>query len=195
MKKPLIAILLLALASFAAWRASGWFLKDDGGLKLYGNVDIRGVDLGFRVGGRLGEVLKDEGDAVKAGEVIARVDSQPYRHELAKAEAELAAARALLQQQQGANATLAQENYQLKTALARDPNASRRVVNAIPRETPPPATADARTVHTVVGGDSLSKISQLYYGTPSRWQEIYNANRAILGPTGALSVGTVLRIP
>jgi HlyD family secretion protein len=94
MKKPLLAILLLALASFAAWRARGWFLNDDGELKLYGNVDIRGVDLGFRVGGRISEVLKDEGDEVKAGEAIARVDSQPYRHELAKAEAELAAAEA-----------------------------------------------------------------------------------------------------
>lgn len=94
MKKLFLAILLLALASFAAWRARGWFLKSDGELKLYGNVDIRGVDLGFRVAGKLMDVIKDEGDAVKAGEVIARIDPQPYQHDLAKAEAELAAAEA-----------------------------------------------------------------------------------------------------
>jgi HlyD family secretion protein len=94
MKKLFLAILLLALASFIAWRVREWFIQSTGELKLYGNVDIRGVDLGFRVGGKLVEVLKDEGDSVKAGEVIARIDPLPYQHDLAKAEAEQATAEA-----------------------------------------------------------------------------------------------------
>ena len=53
----------------------------------------------------------------------------------------------------------------------------------------------AARVHVVASGDSLSKISQRYYGTASRWQEIYNANAGILGPNGVLRVGTQLRIP
>ena len=40
------------------------------------------------------EVIKDEGDAVKAGEVIARIDPLPYQHDFAKAEAEQATAEA-----------------------------------------------------------------------------------------------------
>ncbi len=94
MKKFLLAILVLSLAAIAAWKLRELFAASNGELKLYGNVDIRGVDLGFRVAGKLAEVLKDEGDSVKAGEVIARIDSQPYQHELARAEAELAAAEA-----------------------------------------------------------------------------------------------------
>lgn len=55
------------------------------GLKLYGNVDIREVELSFRVPGRLAEVRVDEGDAVKAGDVLAVLDAQRYRDVLAKA--------------------------------------------------------------------------------------------------------------
>jgi nucleoid-associated protein YgaU len=47
----------------------------------------------------------------------------------------------------------------------------------------------------VAAGDSLSRLSQRYYGNANRWQEIYNANAALLGPNGVLKVGTQLRIP
>lgn len=39
----------------------------DNGLTLYGNVDIRTVNLSFRVGGRVESLAVDEGDAIKAG--------------------------------------------------------------------------------------------------------------------------------
>lgn len=94
MKKLLLILILLAVAAAVGWQYRGKFSKSDEGSRLYGNVDIRGVDLGFRVGGRLLEVLKDEGDAVKTGELLAKIDRQPYEHELARAKAELAAAQA-----------------------------------------------------------------------------------------------------
>ena len=47
----------------------------------------------------------------------------------------------------------------------------------------------------VASGDSLSRISQRYYGTANRWQEIYNANRDRISNEGVLRVGTTLRIP
>ena len=40
-------------------------------LTLYGNVDIREVELGFRVPGRITEVLVDEGDVVTKGQRLA----------------------------------------------------------------------------------------------------------------------------
>ncbi len=92
MKKSIIILLLLAAVLAAAWYLRGKFTPADAPLTLYGNVDIRGVDLGFRVAGRLSEVLKDEGDAVKAGELLARIDPQPYIDELARADALVAAA-------------------------------------------------------------------------------------------------------
>ena len=62
-----IAALALACLGGAFW---GWKLyegRKPQGLVLYGNVDIRQVDLGFRVGGRIASVLVDEGDAVSEG--------------------------------------------------------------------------------------------------------------------------------
>jgi len=94
MKKLLIFLLLLAAAAAGAWYFRDRFTTAEGPLRLYGNVDIRGVDLGFRVAGRLQEVLKDEGDAVSAGELLARLDAQPYLDELARADAQVAAAEA-----------------------------------------------------------------------------------------------------
>lgn len=80
--------ILLLLAALAAW----WFLFRSParhGLTLYGNVDIRQVDLGFRVGGRIAEVLVEEGDEVKAGQPLARLDSDLLAQQLDQAAAQV----------------------------------------------------------------------------------------------------------
>lgn len=59
----------------------------------------------------------------------------------------------------------------------------------------PAAPQGGGRVHVVAGGDTLSKISTLYYGTPSRWNEILAANRDILGENNNLVIGRTLRIP
>ena len=61
-------------------------------LVLYGNVDIRQVDLGFRVFGRVQKLYVDEGDSVKPGELLAELDPTPYELEAAQS---LAAAKAI----------------------------------------------------------------------------------------------------
>ena len=92
MKKILIVLVVVAAITVGIWQISKNLHRSVPELQLFGNVDIRGVDLGFRVNGRLLEVLKDEGDTVKSGDLLARIDRQPYEHELARADAELAAA-------------------------------------------------------------------------------------------------------
>ena len=57
------------------------------------------------------------------------------------------------------------------------------------------APAGALRFHTVASGDTLSKISNTYYGTPARWAEILVANRDVLGEDNNLVVGRTLRIP
>jgi membrane fusion protein YbhG len=63
-------------------------------LTLYGNVDIREVSLGFRVGGRLATLAVDEGDSIRAGQVIGRLDAEPYERELREMRAQAAALKA-----------------------------------------------------------------------------------------------------
>ncbi len=63
-------------------------------LVIYGNVDIRQVDLGFRVSGRLAKMVFEEGDEVKTGDLVAALDKAPYEAALATAKAELAQAEA-----------------------------------------------------------------------------------------------------
>jgi LysM repeat protein len=57
----------------------------------------------------------------------------------------------------------------------------------------PPSAGD-RT-YTVQPGDTLSKISLRFYGTTSRYMDIYEANRDQLSSPASVSVGQELRIP
>lgn len=63
--------------------------------------------------------------------------------------------------------------------------------------TPPvePSPADAPRVYMVQSGDTLSAISKRFYGTSSRWIDIYQANRDRMSSESALRVGQELRIP
>jgi LysM repeat protein len=58
-----------------------------------------------------------------------------------------------------------------------------------------PDPSSAPRSYTVQSGDSLSSISRSVYGTPSRWIDIYQANRDRLSSENALKVGQELRIP
>jgi chromosome segregation ATPase len=128
-------------------------------------------------------LVDTEAKATAAETEVARLAEQVGALQRASGpvERELAAARALLDRLRGANTVLAQENYQLKSQLAGAPAAA----SALP----------AIRTHSVAAGDSLSKISQRYYGTASRWPDIYNANRDVISPEGVLRVGSILRIP
>lgn len=58
-------------------------------LKIYGSVDMRTVDLAFEESGRIGQVLVEEGDTVKTGDVLAKLDDERYAIALDNARATL----------------------------------------------------------------------------------------------------------
>ena len=58
-----------------------------------------------------------------------------------------------------------------------------------------PSPSNAPRTYTVQPGDTLSAISKRFYGTPSRWIDIYQANRDRLSSENALRVGQEIRIP
>lgn len=98
MRSRVIAVvLLLALTGSALWW--NWPLRENGEeseLILYGNVDIREVQLGFRVSGRLTSMIFEEGDTVDAGMLLAVIDDEPYRDALGAADAQAQEAKAQL---------------------------------------------------------------------------------------------------
>lgn len=70
--------------------------------------------------------------------------------------------------------------------------ATQKPAAAKPTATKPAATG--RT-HTVQKGDTLSKISQQYYGNRTRVRDIFTANRGVMSSETDLKIGTVLKIP
>ena len=58
------AIVAIGIAGWSAYRAR----QRADNLTLYGNVDIREVELAFRVGGRLASMRYEEGDQAKQGD-------------------------------------------------------------------------------------------------------------------------------
>lgn len=65
-------------------------------LVLYGNVDVRLVDMGFRVAGRVEKLFFEEGDVVKTDDLLAVLDRTPYDSEVQQAEANVEVVQANL---------------------------------------------------------------------------------------------------
>ncbi len=65
-------------------------------LQLYGNVDIRQIQLAFHATGRIEKLLIEEGDVVKPGQLVAELDPVRYEAGVARASAEVAAKRQVL---------------------------------------------------------------------------------------------------
>jgi HlyD family secretion protein len=65
-------------------------------LVLYGNVDVREVDVAFNEGDRIIAMHVEEGDRVEAGQLLAELDSSRLEHAMLEAEAKVAAQRALV---------------------------------------------------------------------------------------------------
>jgi nucleoid-associated protein YgaU len=59
---------------------------------------------------------------------------------------------------------------------------------------PTPTGAGIQT-HIVVPGDTLATIARTYYGTPTEWQRIFNANRQHATGPALLRPGTEIVIP
>lgn len=64
-------------------------------LTLFGNIEIRQLDLSFQVQGKIKDMFKEEGDYVQKGELIAVIDDRDYRANYNKASANVEVALAL----------------------------------------------------------------------------------------------------
>lgn len=99
LSKPTLGLIVLAAAALAVaaacWRWPG-AEEPPRTITLYGNVELRAAELAFDEQERVAEILVEEGEAVAAGQVLARLERDRLEAQLAQAEAEIVAARARL---------------------------------------------------------------------------------------------------
>src|SRR5437879_24978 len=95
MRRVVLIVVLLAVAGALA--SVPWWLtqrhKTAQELTLYGNVDLRQVQLAFNNSERITAVLVQEGDRVRRGQVLARLDTSRLEPQVAQAAAQAAAQR------------------------------------------------------------------------------------------------------
>lgn len=95
-KKILLLLLLIALVAGAAYYFYLRSHEKENGLIVFGNVDVREVDLGFRVAGLVKEMHFEEGDLIQPGTLVGSLDKEPYLDEVKQAEANLISIKASL---------------------------------------------------------------------------------------------------
>ncbi|MBV9400786.1 MAG: efflux RND transporter periplasmic adaptor subunit [Bryobacterales bacterium] len=101
MKKRILVILVLAALGATAWMwRSGYFDRNTNKILVSGNLELTDVDLSFKVAGKLIELNVREGDWVKKGDIIARLDSAQLMQQRARDEAAVVNAQSQYQQLQ-----------------------------------------------------------------------------------------------
>ena len=99
MKKrlPIILILIVAGVGLYLWR-TGYFAGPAKDIQVSGNLELTLVDLSFKIAGRMTELDVREGDWVKKGQVIARLDPVQLREQRSRDRAMVLGAQSSYQQ-------------------------------------------------------------------------------------------------
>jgi len=87
MKKLFPVILLLAATGGGVWWWRDAHSSDGNRILVSGNLELTLVDLSFKIAGRMTDRYVTEGDWVKAGQIIARLDPLQLQHQKARDEA------------------------------------------------------------------------------------------------------------
>ena len=93
MKKLFLLIIVIALCITGSFYYYKNKKINSNIITLYGNVDIRQVNLAFRTGGRVESLKVEEGEVIKKGDLLATIDNKPILNKLNQAKAQLEIAR------------------------------------------------------------------------------------------------------
>lgn len=91
-----LILILLVAASFFIYEQFFHHANHKNELILYGNVDVRQVDISFRIPGQISELFFEEGDLVPKGSLMALLDPSPYDSQARQAEANVKTLKANL---------------------------------------------------------------------------------------------------
>jgi HlyD family secretion protein len=126
------SILVAAIAAIIIAAGIGyWLMRPPSTPKeivVYGNVDLRQVDLPFNGTERIAAVLVQEGDRVHQGEILARLDTSRLEPQVAQAQAQFAAQQAVVDRLHNGSRPeeIAQARAALDSAKADAENARRQ---------------------------------------------------------------------
>ena len=104
-----IIFVILVIVALEVIPIAKEYFRNKNELILYGNIEIRQVDLGFRVAGRIQQVFCEEGESINEGDLLAALDDTPYLDALHQTKA-IAKAREIVMKNADINF---QRNYPL----------------------------------------------------------------------------------
>ena len=111
-------VMMLGIAILGAGGGAYWWMHRQPPLPpgiAYGNgrIEADPIDIDTKFAGRIAEMLADEGDLVKAGQIVARMDTQDLAASLKKSEAQVRQAQKAIDE---ANANVDQQTTQVLLA-------------------------------------------------------------------------------
>ncbi|MBI5092164.1 MAG: HlyD family efflux transporter periplasmic adaptor subunit [Candidatus Hydrogenedentes bacterium] len=157
------------LAAICVLTAAGCYARGGNGISVTGQIEGVGIDAGSKVGGRVREVLVQEGARVQAGAVIVKLEADETDALVAAAKAKLAGAEALLEKlktgareeekrQAEAVARQAEERFRMavKGARAQEIQAARATANAAKAQRDS-AEAEFKRIEKLRAGNAASQ--------------------------------------
>ncbi len=117
-KRIIIAVaLILIIAALGGWYYLLRTPETRTSLRLSGNIEVTQVRIGFRIPGLVEQRVISEGELVRAGDIVALLDTVELQHDVALSMAELAAAQAELAEKESGYRP--EETGQTQAALKR----------------------------------------------------------------------------
>jgi HlyD family secretion protein len=94
-KKIILLLLAVILVAWQIQKKLGEVARGDA-IRVSGNIEVTNAELSFKIPGKVTERLVTEGDMIKQGQVVARLDSSEYEQELAVSKAAVRKAESVL---------------------------------------------------------------------------------------------------
>jgi HlyD family secretion protein len=168
MMKRAVGIAAVVLVAFVAVGLIWWSARhgeEARELVLHGNVDLRQVELAFNNAERIAAVLVQEGDRVRKGQILARLDTARIEPQLAQVEAQAAAQRQVVQRLR--NGTRPEEIAQARANID---------------------SAKADAVNARLQFERLQSAAEISAGRAVRQQDVDNAKAALQVAEARLAV-------
>lgn len=168
-KSAVFAVLALCLVALGLVWVVSRQSSDASILELHGNVDVRQVSLAFEESGRVFRLAVEEGDQVKAGEIVARLDTTTLSLQARQAAAQFQASRENLKQLE--NGSRPEEIAQAREVLAAARADAKRTQEDLARL----QQVDTRTSGRGVSGHDLDAARSAAQAATARAQEAEQA--------------------